>query len=112
MTVSYLPMLTSIRGDLHTALNKIDAYESLCAQREWTGKDVSAAQTRAVQTIRARVLAAANRLDLIPQDRERLERTVRTLRDENEGLRATVARQRAKLEQLNAAVERQGVECE
>ena len=109
MTVSYLPTIDKALPLAHRIANEMAAYVVLCKRMEWGAVDTSKKQTDAMNNIRRAALQLANLLDLIPQDRERLERQLRAARDENEGLRATVARQRAKLEQLNAAVERQGV---
>lgn len=107
MAVSYLPTLLQVRADLHTALARIHAYEVASARMEWSRADTTGEQGRAWDTIRARVLAAANRLDLVPQDRQNLVAINRQLRIENEGLRGTVARLSQQIAQLTDANVRQ-----
>jgi hypothetical protein len=89
---SYLPALLSILPDLHTALHEIGAYHQACARLEWNGADTSKKQRTAFENVKRRVLAAANRLDLLPEERANLVKQLKHARTENAGLKDTVAR--------------------
>ena len=105
-TTSYLPTLLQVRTDLQTALNRIDAYEVLCHRTEWAGVDTTEKQAGAFHTVCARVIAAANRLELRPEERSQLVRTLETLRIENTALRETNDRLRESNKHLEAALVR------
>lgn len=105
---SYLPTLLDVRKDLVSAVNRIDAYETLCQRMAWGTEDTAEQQTGAFHTICARVIQAYNRLDLNGSDREKLVRIAEQLRTENTALKAVTERQREQLQHLNAAVGRMG----
>lgn len=105
-TTSYLPTLLSVRGELYTAVSKIAAYEALCSRMEWGPEDTSGKQGKAFAEISARVLSAAMRLDLIPQEREKLMDLLRQERIRNEGLARTNERLREANKHLEAALVR------
>lgn len=105
-TTSYLPTLLAVRPRLVQAVNRIDAYEVLCTRTAWGTEDTSERQTGAFHTICACVVAAANQLDLMPEERAALVRKLETARIENEGLRATNERQRTVIQNLEAALVR------
>lgn len=106
LTTSYLPTLIDVRKDLVNAVNRIYDYETLCVRMELGTENTQEKQTGAFHTICARVLSAANRLDLLPEERSQLVRKLETLKIENEGLRGTNTRQREQITHLEAALVR------
>jgi hypothetical protein len=104
--MSYLMTLIDVRKDLVNAINRIDAYETLCVRMEWGTEDTSEKQLGAFHTVCARVIQAYNRLDLNASDREKLLRLNDQLRTENIALKTLAERQREQLAHLNAAMER------
>ena len=103
---SYLPTLLAVRPRLVNAINRIDAYQVLCLRTEWGTEDTAEQQTGAFHTVCACVIAAANQLDLMPEERAALVRKLETARIENEGLRATNDRLRSDKQHLEAALVR------
>ena len=89
--MSYLPMLLGCLPDVHTIENSINAYHVACLRIEWTGADVVEKQTNAVNTIRARALSLARRLDVIPMEHEQQAREISRLRRELHDARQQVA---------------------
>lgn len=77
---SFLPLLLELRADLRTIENAIDAYEQASFRRDWTGVDVHRQQARAVATIQKRLQKACDRLDILPQERQRLQHQIFKLR--------------------------------
>jgi len=88
---SYLPMLLGCQADVSTIENAIKAYHVACLRVEWTGADLVAKQTAAVNTIRARALSLARRLDVIPEEHERQAGEISRLRRELQVARQQLA---------------------
>ena len=101
--MSYLMTLIDVRKDLVNAVNRIDAYETLCVRMEWGTEDTSDKQTGAFNTVCARVLSAANRLALMPEERDKLVTLLRQERIRSEGLAQTNERLRAENQRLTEA---------
>ena len=101
--MSYLPALLSILPDIATVENGIKAYHAACLRREWNGTDTDDKQRAAFNTIKRRLLAAANRLDVAPDERQRMTKAYDHLKALNEGLMQTIERQREQIAQLTAA---------
>lgn len=88
---SYLPMLLGCQDDVSTIENAIKAYHVACLRVEWTGADLVAKQTAAVNTIRARALSLARRLDVIPEEHAKQAAEISRLRRELKDLREQFA---------------------
>jgi hypothetical protein len=101
--MSYLPALLSILPDIATVENGIKAYHAACLRQEWNGTDTGDKQRAAFNTIKRRLLAAANRLDVAPDERDRMTKAHAQLKLMNEGLLETIERQREQIAQLTAA---------
>lgn len=103
---SYLPTILAVRPDLQTALNRGHGYEAACARTEFTGTNTAEEQRRAYETIKSRVSAAYNRLDLGPTDRQKLVKIAEDFRTENIALKTLTERQREQIKHLEAALVR------
>ncbi len=100
---SYLPMLLSCQDDLSTIEHSIKAYHVACLRMEWTGTDTLAKQTAAVNTIRARALSLARRLDVIPMEHERQAAEISRLRLELKDARQQLAAAQDTIQRMRGA---------
>lgn len=100
---SYLPALLSVLPDLYTVENGIKAYQQACNRMEWNGTDTADKQRAAFHTIQRRLLAAANRLDVFPDERQRMTKAYADLKALSEGQAEIITRQREQIAQLTQA---------
>ena len=61
--------LAQLRNDVGTVLNAIAEYERICLRHAWTGVDASEKQDRAYRTIETRMLAACDRIGILPSEK-------------------------------------------